>query len=416
MLSKSKLVLTVFVIFSIVSGIGIVHAADMPKTAISHSSTSFPYLAKPTSGNVNIRSGSGVAFYPCGKLGEDQTVTVVAEEFGWSKIVPPKGSFSWIAKKYIDIDKADNKVGIVNAEDVRVWVGSPDYDALTSSTTQLKLSKKNFDVVELLGQEDNDYLKIAPPSGAYLYVSSSQLKYVGPVGAMPDKKTKTPDPVKDPVKKVEPKKVEPLIKKKPPVDHTKDMYAKSTSRSPEVMKLIVSCRQIAEKAEAEREKPYDQQDYAELKKEVDKIAKDPNAEQAKEYAKYLMNLIDRYELVSIIDAELKKQELKRIEGLQAIEDKRLAAINAAKSKSSGKYVVKGVIEESTILDAGKKHYKILDKNNKFICYAVPVGNVPESTIEKYYSKKVALEGNIEKNSAGPYTLVKFTSIVAEDEE
>ena len=118
MLSKTKLVLTVFVICSIVLGVANVQALAETKTAISHSSKSFPYLAKPVSGNVNIRSGSGIAFYPCGKLKEGENVTVVAEEFGWSKIVPPKGSFSWIRTasdalcRSRSIDTAGRKVAL----------------------------------------------------------------------------------------------------------------------------------------------------------------------------------------------------------------------------------------------------------------------------------------------------------------
>ena len=141
----------------------------------------FPCIAQPVSENVKIRSGGGSAYYTCGKIKAGEDVTVVAVEFGWAKIVPPKGSFSWIAKKYIVKNPSNPKAGIVNGEGIRIWVGSPSLAALNSSATQIKLSKKNSDIVELLGDEDNGYLKIAPPSGAFLYVPAKQLKYTGPV-------------------------------------------------------------------------------------------------------------------------------------------------------------------------------------------------------------------------------------------
>ncbi|MBW8015148.1 MAG: hypothetical protein FVQ82_03105 [Planctomycetes bacterium] len=411
MLSQTKSVLTVIVIVSIVLSVGNVQAVDLPETAISYDTISYPYLAQPVSGRVNIRSGGGIAFYPCGKLKEGVNITVVAEELGWAKIVPPKGSFSWIAKKYVDVDPSNPKVGNVNADDVRVWVGSPSYDALTSSSTQVKLSKKDFDFVELLGEEEDDYLKIAPPSGAYLYVSAKEIKYIGPVGTIPSIIKKGPGLEQDNGNDINTDTGK--IATRPPVDHEKTMYSKSTSRSPDDMKLITVCRRIVEKVEAEKEKPYAMQNYTEFKKAVEKVANDPKAAQAKAYAKYLKNLIGRYELVSIVDSLLQEQSIKLTEGLKEIEDELIKAKEAVTGKDSGKYVVKGIIKPSNIYISGKKRYLILDQNLKIICYAVP-SNVPEGIMEKYYDKKVALQGSIEKKSDGSVSLVKFTAITLEE--
>ncbi|MCF7956148.1 MAG: hypothetical protein K9M75_10125 [Phycisphaerae bacterium] len=423
MLSRTKLILTVFVIFSIVLALGNVLAADPPKTAVSNDSNTFPYLAQPVSASVNIRSGGGTAYYECGKLKAGENVTVVAEEFGWAKIVPPKGSYSWIAKKYVDIDKTNPKVGIINgeADEVRVWVGSPSYDALTSSSTQVKLSKKNFDVVELLGEEDHDYLKIAPPSGAFLYVSAKELKYIGPVGTIPAK-VNTPPKVKPeinlelktPVKvDIDPVKINPAPIKTPD-DIKKTEYAKAESKSPEVMKLITLCREIADKAEDEKDKPSAQQDYTELKKAVDQIANDPKAAQAKEYAKYLQNMINRYELASIADSMIKEQDEMLKQNLDDIMKKRDDAIEAVNSKNTGQYVVKGVIKPSSVFNQGKKRYLVIDDDKKIICYAIPSASISEGTLKNYYNKKVALEGEVQKNTSGSVALVKFSAIVLEE--
>jgi len=414
MLSKSKLVLTSFVIVSIVLGAASVQAVDSPKTAITAGGISFPYLAQPVSGKVNIRSGGGTAYYSCGKLKSGVNVTVVAEEFGWAKIVPPEGSFSWIAKKYINVDSTNPKVGVVNADDVRVWVGSPSYDALTSSTTQVKLSKKKFDVVELLGVEDNEYLKIAPPAGAYLYVSAKELKYVGPVGALPTEKIEKPIvkpednkvEVKDPVKVTDPVK--------PPVEDNKTDYTKPTPRTPEVTKLIVLCREIADKAETEKDKPYSEQDYTELRKAVDQIANDPKAGQAKIYAEYLHILIDRYALVASIDSTLEGHSKTLNEGLKAIKDAKDKTIEDVKNQYTGDYVVKGVIKPSSIFNYGRKRYLVIDDNGKIICYATPNSSVSDAQLKKFYNKKIALVGTVVRNTPGSVALVKFSAIVLEE--
>lgn len=414
MLSKNKLFVTVLIILSITLSVATTNAAGTTKTAIASGSNTYPYLAKPVSNNVNIRSGGGTAYYACGKLSLNEAVTVVAEEFGWAKIVPPKGSFSWIAEKYIRIDKSNPKVGIVTGNNVRVWVGSPEYDALTSSTTQTKLSSSKFDIVELLGTEENDYLKIAPPAGAYLYVFASNLKYVGPVGAIgtPARKApivkpkKTYNTVKTPVKatenKVPEKKVETSTTKPEP---------KVTS-TPETQKLISTCREIADKAEAETEKPYSEQDYTKLKEAVNAIVNDPKAAQAKVYAQYLMQLIDRYELVSIIDKELKSHTETLITGKEKIEGRRDSRIDSV--VDTGKYVVTGVIKPSNIFTGAQKRYVIRDDNGRITCYAIPGSYLSDAILQKFYNKRVALEGTIETKSYGTVSLIKFSSIVEAD--
>ncbi len=41
---------------------------------------SFPFIAEIVSDNVYIRSGPGTDYYPCGKLGKDDRVKVIAQE------------------------------------------------------------------------------------------------------------------------------------------------------------------------------------------------------------------------------------------------------------------------------------------------------------------------------------------------
>ena len=64
----------------------------------------YPYKAQIIGTDVYVRSGSASQFYFTGKLSEPQQVIVVEQRLGWSKIVPPKGSFSWVAKEFIQID------------------------------------------------------------------------------------------------------------------------------------------------------------------------------------------------------------------------------------------------------------------------------------------------------------------------
>ncbi|GAH19435.1 unnamed protein product, partial [marine sediment metagenome] len=96
-------------------------AAGPPERAASaggaeESVLSFPYVAEITGDNVNIRSGRGTNYYGCGKLNKGDRVKVVNHLLGWSCIVPPTGSFSWISTQYIGIDPDKPTVGIVTGD------------------------------------------------------------------------------------------------------------------------------------------------------------------------------------------------------------------------------------------------------------------------------------------------------------
>ena len=68
---------------------------------------SFPYIAQVTGANVYIRSGAGKAFYYCTKLSAPAKVLVVDQKYGYSKIAPPKGSYSWISTSFVKADPAN---------------------------------------------------------------------------------------------------------------------------------------------------------------------------------------------------------------------------------------------------------------------------------------------------------------------
>ena len=131
--------------------------------------------------SVYIRSGAGDNYYPTMKLNTGAQVTVVGVKFDWLKILPPEGSFCYVAKAFVD-KGADNS-GTVNRDDVNVRAGS-SLNAM-KTTVQGKLSSGQK--VKILGEQD-EYYKIAPPSDAYVYVKKDFVKFVK---AMPQVAGKT---------------------------------------------------------------------------------------------------------------------------------------------------------------------------------------------------------------------------------
>ena len=137
-----------------------------------------PYTAEITGSAVQVRSGSSTNHYPVAILNKGARVTVVAVEHEWLGIVPPEGCFSLIKDTYLDRGR-DPSIGIVNGDRVNVRVGS----TMSSQkyAVQLQLSKGTR--VLLTGESDEGFLRIVPPEGAKVWISS---QYARPVtGAAP---------------------------------------------------------------------------------------------------------------------------------------------------------------------------------------------------------------------------------------
>jgi hypothetical protein len=133
-------------------------------------------LGEITGDAVYVRSGAGDNYYPTMKLNAGATITVVGERFDWLKILPPEGSFCYIAKAFVDKAPSGDS-GVVNRAEVNVRAGS-SLNAM-KTTVQAKLAQGQQ--VKILGEQD-EYYKIAPPGDAFVYVKK---EYVRPIKPLP---------------------------------------------------------------------------------------------------------------------------------------------------------------------------------------------------------------------------------------
>ncbi|HWP40367.1 MAG TPA: hypothetical protein VNL70_05530, partial [Tepidisphaeraceae bacterium] len=92
-------------------------------------------------------------------------------KFNWLKILPPEGSFCYVAKAYVN--RAGNgSVGqVTNTLNVRI--GSSLNPLKTKVATRLEPNQ----MVQIIGEQD-EYFKIKPPPGVYLYIAK---QFVEPV-------------------------------------------------------------------------------------------------------------------------------------------------------------------------------------------------------------------------------------------
>ncbi len=388
---------SIVVSLAMIAMVGELFSAPMPAgDSNSAGLPTFPYVAEITADNVNVRSGAGTQYYGCGKLKKNDRVTVVGSYFSWSRIVPPPGNFSWISKRYVKVSVDNTNVGIVTDE-ARVYVGTVERDPIRSTRTQFKLNKD--DRVQLLGELKSDYYKIAPPTGAYRWVSTRFTKPVISGVIIPP----VPDP---PVVRVDINSV--VVTPTPTPTPTPGPNVAPVPSDPSFMEQFHALR---DKLDVERKKPFDQQNYDEIQKSLLELSKNESAGKAARYAQHALKIIGRFKLAHEIAREdaLGDESLKKIrEGIATAREARLAEI-----KQVGKYAAIGKLRVSNIYGPGSQstYYRIIDEKNRTLCYAVPVTSVD---LKRFIGKKVGLIGQIVPHLQTSGALVRFSQIVVLD--
>jgi hypothetical protein len=340
---------------------------------------SFPHVAEITGDNVYVRSGPGTNYYHCGKLNKGDRVKVVDRQFSWSCIVPPAGSFSWISMRYVKIDPNDPAAGTVTGDGVRVYAGSDYVKPLYSTTLQGKLDRG--EKVKLLGEQLDDYYKIAPPAFAYLWVSTDFTKPLRSISEVP---------------LTDPNKAVVVVPAAIPVEASEAM--------------LEAYYALEKQIKAEQAKPMDQQNYAKIKKALVRIANDKAGDKAARYAEFMVKQIEGFELALAVakEVELQNGHLQKIKGgIDKARVRRLAEV-----EDMGRFVVIGRF--ATFRTYGPGHYRIVDKSGKTTCYALPTGQASTMDLSKLVKRKVGLVGTIEPHPQTAGALVRFTKIVKID--
>ena len=336
----------------------------------------FPYIAEITEDNVNIRSGAGTNFYSCGKLNKGDKVEVVSTQLSWSQVVPPPSCSAWVSKQYVTVEPNEQNVGVVTAEAVRVYAASTESSKPIHSTTVLvKLNRG--DKVSVLGQAQGDYLKIAPPAGSFLWISTNYTKPIGPASSVTLPTTPAIAPT---ILSTESKKLE-------------EYYA------------------LEKQLKTEKEKPLEQQSYEALKKAFVEIAGSKEAGKAMRCSESAIRQIEQCELAQRIAKETELQDSQFQQIRQSIEQARAAKLAQLQDLSS--YAAIGRLQPSNIFSEQEqtKRYRLVDESSgKIICYAEPAGPALGIDLAGFMGKQVGLVGTIEPLPQVSGALVKFTEV------
>lgn len=135
----------------------------------------YQFIGVINGNDVAVRSGPSEGHYATATLANGTQVTVVGIKLDWLKILPPEGSFSYVAKAFVE-KRGDGSIGRVMKSDLNVRAGSN----VSSQKNQVQTRLAVGDDVRIIGEQD-EYFKIQPPAGAFLYINK---RFVEPVRAL----------------------------------------------------------------------------------------------------------------------------------------------------------------------------------------------------------------------------------------
>ena len=352
-----------------------------PKPAAAPTGT---YVGEASGDDVIIRSGAGTNFYKCGKLYKSDRIQVVSTQQGWACIVPPPGCFSWIPMQYVSINLDNPTMGIVTGDNVRIYAGSDFVEPMHSTSEQVKLFRG--DTVKLLGEEKDDYYKIAPPQGAYLWVST---EFIQAVQAAPGQST--------------PGQGEPVVQVPGQGQQA------PTGTESELLDVYYA---MVNQMKAERAKPMAEQNYAQLREKLQEILKNQAAGKAARYAEFTLKQIERFELACTINKEIELQKKERATVNTKIDEARQARL--AQIEHLGRFAVIGKLADSSLsLSADQtRQYRILDESGKTLCYITPAAGAAGQDLSTLVGKKVGLVGEIQPHEPTQRALIKYSEVAS----
>jgi hypothetical protein len=280
-------------------------------------------------------------------------------------------------------------MGVVTGDNVGVYTGSDTEEAKYSTSKQVVLGRGQ--AVKLLGEEKDDYYKIAPPQGACLWVSGQFVQRVDkPLAKAPASGMNAA--------------AKPATVKKPG-----DPNATSLTG----LDLYYS---LSDKVKAELSKPKAEQNYTDLKKKLTALAASKDGGRAARYADFTLKQVERYELACTVAKEVSQQDKQLQKTNAKIDEARTTKLGQI--PDSSKFAVVGKLETSSVYTGTgqTQRYRILDDAGKTICYVTPVGAAVNTDFSKLIGHKVGLVGKISASEATGRAFIEFTEIVLLDSD
>ncbi|MHC4444583.1 MAG: SH3 domain-containing protein [Planctomycetota bacterium] len=371
-------------------------SASVHKAAtVKPTTRTFPLQGSVKGNNVYVRSGFNQNYYPVTKLNRGHKVTVVAEEFGWYKIIPPNGVHSLIEKIYVDRIGTGKNTGTLNRQ-TWVFAGSNLNDQRYAKQARLPKGAR----VTILGDSsDGKYLKLKPPDGAHLWISGDWVDLIKPSAESFGPKPTIVKPGKSKREGIKSKTDSP----------------KGKASSEDYQSLIDT---IEKKISAEAVKPPSNRVLEPIIKQLQPIAEQKDDDLARLYAQArLKQLQEHLELVTALRV-MRELTNNAVTGADAKARKR-ALIKAKKAVPPDRVVVRGMIKPSGIYD-GKGNrplrWRVVDPSNQKTLAYIELSEASKINPVDYYGKRVGIRASarrINPSTIPPLPIYTVEKIVIE---
>ncbi|MCH8804806.1 MAG: hypothetical protein IH986_01805 [Planctomycetes bacterium] len=167
------------VLLGAISPAGAQTAGDSKKRAPANDKSTAEvqeYWLRVTSERVNLRSRPDANSVVVTRLARDALLRAAQERFGWHRVRPPTGVFSYVAAEFVDQRAPDRGIVSVRTGRLRVRVGS-SVARLDPMKHELQTLLKRGSEVRILGR-DGDWLRIVPPQDVQFFVSADHVERV----------------------------------------------------------------------------------------------------------------------------------------------------------------------------------------------------------------------------------------------
>lgn len=167
----------------------------------------YPYTGYISADLVNIRCGPALYYYTLQTMGKGAPVTVEGAKAGWLALRPPDGIHGLVRKSDLTVGAAGASA-TVSAPSARVYAPS----ATAKRRWCVAATLKQGDTVQVLGPGEDDFVKVAMPEGARVYVVDEYVAATSPTAqpqvgqhtvAPGDIKPPTTDPLVETFKEAE---------------------------------------------------------------------------------------------------------------------------------------------------------------------------------------------------------------------
>jgi hypothetical protein len=134
------------------------------------------YWLRVTGESVNLRSRPDTNSIPLARVERGTLLWAVGSEFGWHKVVPPEGTFCYVAAAYVERRGPTEGVVTVTTGTLRVRVGSL-VRSVDPATSDVLTTLPPGTRVTILGVEGS-WLRIAPPPGVFAWIQDALVTIV----------------------------------------------------------------------------------------------------------------------------------------------------------------------------------------------------------------------------------------------